>query len=504
MKATFQTRPAIDSSTLSPLDSYASLFGRVIRSLFAQLSAGKTPSSLKASFLKKYGITARQFNACSVELKGKISSIQERNKQRTQELSSTLRFLRKRIPKIRDKEKRHQKKRRLFILQTRLNKLENSAETVSLCFGSKKLFRAQFALAENGFSSHDEWKQAWQQERNSEIFVLGSRDETGGNQSCVAMQNEDGSLTLRLRLPNALSSFGKYLYLPNIRFAYGHQEILRALQQKKAICYRLKKDRKGWRLFATIEREESHLVTNHANGAIGLDLNAGHMALVETDRFGNPLCKKTIPLITYGKDRNQTLALIGDLSAQIVSYAVKTQKPLVMERLDFQKKKCTLRECSSKYARMLSSFAYSTASTMISAKAGREGVDVVRVNPAFTSVVGRIKYAKRYGLSTHHGAALCIARRSYGFSEKPPRSLGEIPDGKGGHVALPLPERNRGKHVWSFWSGLNKKLRVALAERFRARKTRSKDPPKADSCDKTFSKVAGANPARESLAALLG
>ena len=33
-------------------------------------------------------------------------------------------------------------------------------------------------------------------------------------------------------------------------------------------------------------------------------MNVAHVALVETDRFGNPLFKKTIPLLTYGKDRN--------------------------------------------------------------------------------------------------------------------------------------------------------------------------------------------------------
>ncbi len=503
MKATFQTRLVLDPSLEPLLHSYASLFGRIIRTLFAKIQAGEKPNSLKTPFLKKFQITARQFNACRVSLEGKISSIKERNKQRIQEVSDTLTRLEKKIPKIQDKGKRHQKKRRLFILQTRLKKLQIPSENVSLCFGSKKLFRSQYALRENGFASHEEWKEAWQNERDSEIFSLGSKDETSGNQSCVAMQHEDGTLSLRLRLPNSLSSFGKHLTLPNLKFAYGHSEILGALKRQEAICYRFKRDRKGWRLFATIEREETPLVTDHRKGVIGLDLNADHVALVETDRFGNPIHKKTIPLVTYGKDRNQTVACIGDLTKEIVAHAKQVQKPLVIEQLNFQKKKCELRKHSSKYARMLSSFTYSTTLTSIRTKANREGVEVTSVNPAFTSVIGRVKYAKRYGLSIHHSAALTIARRSLGFSEKPPRLSGEIPDGKGGHVALPLPARNRGKHVWSFWGVLSKKLRVALAEHFRARH-RSKDPPKADPCDRKLSKVVGAIPARESLAALLG
>ncbi len=56
------------------------------------------------------------------------------------------------------------------------------------------------------------------------------------------------------------------------------------------------------------------------------------------------------------------------------------------------------------------------------------------VNPAYTSVIGRINYAKRHGLSIHLAAALTIGRRYLRFSERVPSSLSEIPDGKDSHV----------------------------------------------------------------------
>ena len=56
------------------------------------------------------------------------------------------------------------------------------------------------------------------------------------------------------------------------------------------------------------------------------------------DRFGNPICKKTIPLNLYGKTKEQSLALIGDACAQVVNHAEQTLKPLILEDLDFQKK----------------------------------------------------------------------------------------------------------------------------------------------------------------------
>lgn len=40
------------------------------------------------------------------------------------------------------------------------------------------------------------------------------------------------------------------------------------------------------------------------------------------------------------------------------------------------------------------------------------------VNPAYSSVIGRHKFARRYGISGHLAAALVIARRAQGFSER--------------------------------------------------------------------------------------
>ena len=69
-----------------------------------------------------------------------------------------------------------------------------------------------------------------QEARSNEFFVIGSRDETSGCQLCVATVADDGSLTLRLRMPDCLAQeYGKYLVIENVRFAYGHEQVLAAL-----------------------------------------------------------------------------------------------------------------------------------------------------------------------------------------------------------------------------------------------------------------------------------
>lgn len=177
---------------------------------------------------------------------------------------------------------------------------------VSRC---RKLWRKQYNLEANGYASHDERIKDWRSVRDDEFFGLGSLDERAGCQLCVATVSDDGSLTLRLRLPDALEGEqGKYLVIPGVRFKYGHEPVLAALEGNagygdyrrrhgektarasglgQAIYYRFKRDQKGWRVFATARLMDVPVVTDRKHGAVGVDLNAGHLAVGETDASGN-------------------------------------------------------------------------------------------------------------------------------------------------------------------------------------------------------------------------
>lgn len=489
---TFQTRLNLSEESSSILDEYAALFSKVEHNLFKDLILKKDINDLKRTYLKKFQITARQFNSCRVQVEGKIDSIKEVMKLRLVSLTEQIKSLQKTVDKWKGaKEKLHGKKRRLAHLKNKVEQLKGDTEkgTIRLCFGGKKLFRSQFHLHENGYASHQEWKLDFDKQRKSEFFILGSKEETAGNQTCSALINEDGSLILRLRLPDALiKEKSKYIFIPNVRFKYGQEAIvssLRSCLERKncidktlgsAITYRLKKDRKGWVIFATTALIQPKKITKEGIGVFGVDINANHLAFAETDRFGNIINKGTISLNTYGKTKDQALAIIGDVASQIVSLA--KDKPIVLEKLDFQKKKISLREeFNKKLSRMLSSFSYQKIVSMIQSRAWRMGVICHLVNPAFTSVIGLVKFAQRYGLSKHHAAAFCIGRRYLGYSEDPPKASCVIPDGRNSRVTLPLPARNQGKHVWVFWGVVKQKIKVALAAHFQTIHGRSSDPP---------------------------
>jgi IS605 OrfB family transposase len=525
---TYQTRPHLDEVTEAAFDEMANLFSRVERTLFTDIMSGKTAAELKSEYINRYRITARQFNACRVKVEGLITSRRELLRQQIFDVKQKMDALEKEIQRLEGKV-RHLprlffKKKRLRKLREKLQAFESDQEngTVRVCFGTKKLFHAQFHLEKSGFQSFEEWKQEWKQARSNAFFFLGSKDETSGNQTCAATLQQNGTITLRIRVPDALvSQFGKYLIIPNVFFNYGQNEITTSLNDCKyrkelqslknpeyryhgqAISYRFVKDKKGWRIFASTTLSEPERMTSTKQGVLGVDINADHLAVVETDRTGNPIRKHSIPLNLYGKNHHQSLAEIGDACKEIIQLAIQTNKDLVIEDLNFQQKKVELKQLgNSKYRRMLSSLAYDAIIRTLKSRAFRFGVHLHRVNPAFTSLIGRIKFAKRYGISIHQAAALSIGRRLLGFSERPPRHLNNIPDGKGGYVTLSVPVRNRLKHAWSHLKAINRELQAVLAAHFRAALNRSSDPPSRFE-RQPLSVVVGETPTRESLVTLL-
>jgi IS605 OrfB family transposase len=501
---TYETR--IVSRSDEALRVCAGYFTKLGRCLFADIAAGKNPNELKSDYIARYQISARHFNSLRVSIEGKIASIKARQPEIIAEQKDRIQSLEKKMVHLSKKKGKeeivHQKKRRLHAMQEGLKHLETDRKNgkVRICFGSKKLFRAQFDLEANNYQDHGQWKKDWKMARSKELFFLGSKDETSGNQTCTATVASDGSLTLRVRLPDALrNQFGKYLIIEHVTFSYGKEEILTALALKdRAITWRFLLDEIGWRVFATLDITPPPSSSNSELGAVGLDINIDHLALVETDRFGNPIDRKTIPLCLKDKTSDQAKALIGDAAAEVVQYVQATQKPLIIEDLDFQKKKATLREeRSSPFAQKLSSFHYSSLISHLKSNALKNGVLLKQINPAYTSLIGRVKFANRYGLSIHHAAALVIARRFLKLSERPPSTSDKIPDGKNGHVTLALPVRNRAKHVWSFWRELNKKLSAARRAHSRTAKSRSSSTVKT-ACETLASEDFGETPMCES------
>ena len=513
---TYQARLIVDPAIEAALEAYAGLYGHAERCLFAAIDRGADPDKIKPSFSREHGITARQYNAIAAGLKGKIASIKERrtglieeSAGRIKKAAEVIKKLSKRPKKPRaakgqapdaealaryqaaeDKRKSslHHKKRRLTMLEARHAAMvaDDAHDIVRIAFGSRKLFRSQFDLKANGYETHAEWLQAWQAARSNQFMVLGSKDEAAGCQGCVATIRPNETLSLQLRLPDALAQHGKHLNLHGVRFEYGAANVLAALRSSSisitkdaqgkavrkrtgtALSYRFVKQGPYWTVFVTMMIGLLPVVTHTRLGAVGIDFNADHLAVAEIDHSGNLVDFLRLPTTVLGKSSDQRQAIYGEAAAEIADRARRASKPVVLEALDFSACKAALETVSPRRSRMMSALAYRQAGAMIRAASFRAGVEVIEINPAHTSVIGAVNYAQQRGVSVHIGAACSIARRGLAFSERTPRSTAIIPVRNGGHGTLTLPVRNRARHVWSYWAAIRRKLIAAHVAHYRS------------------------------------
>ncbi|WP_144141145.1 hypothetical protein [Paraburkholderia sp. BCC1884] len=88
-----------------------------------------------------------------------------------------------------------------------------AANVPGICFGTRKLFAQWHRLALSGFRNHDAWLGAWQDSRSHQVFFVGSKDETAGNQLCQLHKPDDDHYQLKVRVPDCPHNKGERNYL---------------------------------------------------------------------------------------------------------------------------------------------------------------------------------------------------------------------------------------------------------------------------------------------------
>jgi IS605 OrfB family transposase len=271
------------------------------------------------------------------------------------------------------------------------------------------------------------------------IFVVGSKDESFGNQVCQWDRDK-----ITFRVPKCLESrFGKNVYSEIGDF----NRNINRLPECGAKTWHFYRKNGKW--VAAVQFTPSlvkQVSKQRMYGCLGIDMNPGSIGWVYVDPEGNLKAKGQIPL-QMGLPNGKQQAQIVDTCLQLAIVAAKFECPVVCEELDFSTKKQSLGEKGRKYARMLSGWAYSEFCKQLSSILSNRGIELIAVNPAYSSIIGLVKYLRMYGLASDESAALVIARRAMKLSEKMPRSL------------TAYSEVNSEKHVWSEWNQLNKKIK---------------------------------------------
>lgn len=480
---TAQTKIPSDATQLMAfLDSYAQEFGVVERILFSAINKGEKISSfekvlqverrLSSQDVRNALTRAEGLHKSQKELadnyikdcKNAISSIKDSIKK----YEKKIKLIKKQGKKAPDKFKGipslehviHQKRRKLARKEARLRHLERVQKSgdFSVCFGSKRLFKAQHNLKENNYSSHQEWLSDWRIARSSHVFYEGSKRFNNGNLLCRL--TVDGQLTITVP-PCLQESFGSHVSCNDVFFRYGQEYINHALTPKRyenvnqktgksssrigtvaPLTHHFIKKNGQWYLHTTVELPEVPYQSRRHKGMLGIDLNPNSVDWSVCDAAGNLRAAGSLRLNIQDKSTSATKDTIGKVCAELVRIAESFGTPIVIEKLDFSVKKASLAERSTKYARMLSNFAYSTFDKMLESRCYKFGIETIRVNPSYSSIQGLTKFMSMYGLNSGTAAALVLARRALRKSERLPRAL---------HVTLKKPVDSF-RHVWSAWS----------------------------------------------------
>lgn len=285
--------------------------------------------------------------------------------------------------------------------------------------------------------------------KDNDAYFVGSKDERFGNQVC-----QHDCVGLRIRVPACLEEkYGSYIECPLPPLPYGQDKLEQAIAENQggnglALSYRFYVKDFRWFMAVSFDLPRPKRVNlSRQWGCIGVDLNAQSIDWSYVDQDGNLKTHGQLLMQLSGKRRGQAKAIIADIVNHLAILATIYQCPIVCESLDFSRKKSELKERGRKYARMLSSFAYSKFFEALSNRCLNLGIELIRVNPSYSSLIGLVKYCRMYGLSSGEAAAIVIARRAMRFSERLPGSV------------TALLGVNPHRHVWSQWAQLNNKLR---------------------------------------------
>lgn len=199
--------------------------------------------------------------------------------------------------------------------------------------------------------------------------------------------------------------------------------------------------------------ENPHINTCCDNGCVAFDMNYDHLGVAELGPQGRLLKHYKIPFQMEGRTSDQITNSLSEAMETVFKHAVRAQKPVAME--DIKKLEKDLLYGNRKANRKISQFAYDKMTYLAESKSRKYSLAVRKVNPAYTSQIGKLKYMRPMGLSVHEAAAYVIGRRAMGCKEHVPASMKHL-----------IPVKKRGRHHWAQWAGLSAALKSIPVHKF--------------------------------------
>ena len=403
------------------------------------------------TFDNDYLLEVRYIDPHVKELKNRISRIKDKQFKRTTKLASV-------IKKIKE-------------------------DNPSICFGSKGVFKSQYTKYEH---DHENWSNLFHRRRTVPLMLVGRADGKQGNYMCsydinthtlsiiTGFHKRSGYKPDPNRKHETMKDKFVEIKIPNVVFPYGQENVNQAVMaqelnkqneklsaEHQVLCFPAAPvtwciyNRKGdFQITCTITVPDAkEEISFFSNGCVAFDSNYDNLSYSELDDKGNLLMTKVIHFDLEGNSSKTNELIISEALEEIFLHAKNVGKPVAMENLENIKKEL-MYEGSVK-SRRISMFANNTITDYAERKSKKYGIKLKKVNPAYTSQIGKMKYMQHFGISIHQAASYVIGRRAMGFKDKVPKNLKPL-----------LSENMILRHHWSQWSLLMKKFKKIPVKEF--------------------------------------
>ncbi|MGW3130532.1 IS200/IS605 family accessory protein TnpB-related protein [Streptomyces sp. NPDC001123] len=354
----------------------------------------------------------------------------------------------------RSRKEWHAKSRRLRVLEDRLEatRAEWQAGVVHVVRGGKRLLTTRHHLKAAKLTE-EEWRRRWQTGRRF-LQADGESGKRYGNETIRVAP--DGEVSIKLPSPLAHlanAPRGRYVLTARVSFAHRGEQWADRATAHRAVAYGIHEDiaRDRWYLTASWTLPPVRTVpldAARANGLVGVDTNADHLAAWRLDAHGNPVGQP----LRFGYDLTGTSqhrdAQIRHALIRLLHWTKSNELAIAVEDLDFTAE--TTREKhgrKKRFRKLISGMPVARLRARLVCMAAELGIPVIAVDPAYTSRWGAQHWQKPLTTITrkttrHDAAAVAIGRRALGHPIRrrtaPPRT--HQSDGCGHRTVQARPE----------------------------------------------------------------
>jgi len=274
-------------------------------------------------------------------------------------------------------------------------------------------------------------KKQWRELRQGTLISIGSKSDKGNR--LTRFEDLNGQLCLRITTGNREFIYARVLREPSNskdKWITFMAMLLESWQTQNYFAYTVELKLRDGEVYGSVSFEipTPEVRYTKENGVIAIDTNASpiHLVIAEVSKTGELLSYQTINLhhllglCQNSKDHQEWI-----LAHQLIDLAIQKNKAIAIENLK-KLKKGMRGDGKAKLRKRLHQWNAKKFLQKLKRVAMLKGVEIVEVNPAYTSIIGMLKYAPQLNIDKDIAGAYVIGRRALGFKEDMPENYEKL------------------------------------------------------------------------------